>query len=95
MDGEKDVMLTFQLPYGKLLQEFPFKGAEQSLKALEEHELVSFSYHEGRPSRVRPGKPVFRYAFEALVEGESRLRRIWTEAWTDFTRPCVPCHIAD
>ncbi|CAD6580112.1 MAG: mitochondrial escape protein 2, partial [Tremellales sp. Tagirdzhanova-0007] len=49
-------------------EEFPFKGAEQSLKALEEHELVSVTYVEGRASVVRPGKPVFRYAFKQLVD---------------------------
>ena len=38
---------------------------------MEEHELISVSYVEGRASKVRPGKPVFRYAFEALVQGES------------------------
>lgn len=52
-----------------MLQEFPFKGAEQSLKALEEHELVSVSYIDGRASMVKPGKPVFRYVFQALVNG--------------------------
>ncbi|ORY30013.1 RNA12 protein-domain-containing protein [Naematelia encephala] len=57
-----------QMSHAKLLQDFPFKGAEQSLKALEEHELISVSYHEGRASMVKPGKPVFRYVFEALVE---------------------------
>ena len=62
--------LTRQCSYAQLLQEFPFKGAEQSLKALEEHELVSVAYVEGRASIVRPGKPVFRYAFEQLVNGE-------------------------
>ncbi|KAK4684547.1 U4/U6 small nuclear ribonucleoprotein PRP31, partial [Tremellales sp. Uapishka_1] len=53
--------------YANLLQEFPFKGAESSLKALEEHELVSVTYVDGRASKVKPGKPVFRYAFEDLV----------------------------
>ncbi|WVO14164.1 hypothetical protein L204_101795 [Cryptococcus depauperatus] len=56
-----------EIPYAKLLQEFPFKNTEHSLKALEEHELVSVSYIDGRASMVRPGKPVFKYAFEALV----------------------------
>ena len=60
-----------ELSYATLLQDFPFKGSEQSLKALEEHELVSISYTEGRPSKVRPGKPVFHYAFELLVNGTS------------------------
>lgn len=56
-----------EISYSQLLQDFPFKGSEQSLKALEEHELVSVTYVDGRASKVRPGKPVFRYAFEALV----------------------------
>ncbi|KJE05169.1 exonuclease [Cryptococcus gattii NT-10] len=56
-----------EIPYNKMLQEFPFKGAEQSLKALEEHELVSVSYIDGRASMVKPGKPVFRYVFQALA----------------------------
>ncbi|KAK8869527.1 hypothetical protein IAR55_000093 [Kwoniella newhampshirensis] len=56
-----------ELSYAQLLQDFPFKGAEQSLKALEEHELVSVTYVDGRASKVKPGKPVFRYAFETLV----------------------------
>ena len=37
---------------------------------MEEHELVTVTYVDGRASKIRPGKPVFRYAFEALVEGE-------------------------
>ena len=64
------------MSYAKLLQDFPFKGAEQSLKALEEHELISVSYVEGRASKVRSGKPVFRYAFEGLVNGELDLTKI-------------------
>jgi hypothetical protein len=55
------------------LQDFPFKGAEQSLKALEEHELVGVTYVEGRASKVKPGKPVYRYAFQSLVNGEHLL----------------------
>jgi hypothetical protein len=54
-----------------LLQEFPFKGHEQALKAMEEHDLVGISYVEGRASKVKPGKPVYRYAFQQLVNGES------------------------
>ncbi|WWD16211.1 hypothetical protein CI109_100637 [Kwoniella shandongensis] len=62
-----DLAKKGELSYAQLLQDFPFKGAEQSLKALEEHELVSVTYIDGRASKVKPGKPVFRYAFEALV----------------------------
>nr|XP_018263526.1 exonuclease [Kwoniella dejecticola CBS 10117]OBR85684.1 exonuclease [Kwoniella dejecticola CBS 10117] len=63
----KELASKGEISYAQLLQDFPFKGAEQALKALEEHELVSVSYVDGRASKVRPGKPVFRYAFEALV----------------------------
>lgn len=63
-------MLTAQMSYAKTIQEFPFKGAEQSLKAMEEHELITVSYYEGRANNIRPGKPVFRYAFQQLINGE-------------------------
>ncbi|WVF71877.1 hypothetical protein IAT40_006687 [Kwoniella sp. CBS 6097] len=63
----KDLASKGEISYAQLLQDFPFKGAEQSLKALEEHELVSVTYVDGRASKLKPGKPVFRYAFEALV----------------------------
>lgn len=63
--------LTWQISYSQLLQDFPFKGAEHSLKALEEHELVGVTYVDGRASRVKPGKPVYRFAFQSLVNGRS------------------------
>jgi hypothetical protein len=56
--------------YAKLLLDFPFKGQEAALKALEEHDLIAVQYIDGRASMVRPGKPVFRQAFAALVNGE-------------------------
>lgn len=59
-----------QISYAALLQDYPFKGSEGALKALEAHDLVQVSYVDGRPSMVRPGKPVFRHAFGKLVEGE-------------------------
>ncbi len=74
--------------YAQLLQDFPFKGAEQSLKALEEHELVSVAYVEGRASRVRPGKPVFRYAFEQLVNGKFSLNYLADTADPVFRASC-------
>ena len=38
---------------------------------MEEHDLVGISYVEGRASKVKPGKPVYRYAFQQLVNGRS------------------------
>lgn len=31
--------------------------------------LISFFFFLGRPSTIRPGKPVFKYVFERLVNG--------------------------
>ncbi|KAL1411010.1 mitochondrial escape protein 2 [Vanrija albida] len=59
-----------EISYPKLLQDFPFKGAEASLKALEEHDIIGIVYHDGRPSRIRPGKPVFVEAFSQLVKDD-------------------------
>lgn len=59
------------ISYGKLLTDFPFKGLEPNLRAMEEHDLVTISYFEGRANLVRPGKPVFRQAFERLVNDEA------------------------
>ncbi len=58
---------TAQTSYANLLQDFPFKGQEAQLKALEEHDMIAVSYVDGRPANIRPGKPVFRYAFKNLV----------------------------
>jgi hypothetical protein len=40
---------------------------------MEEHDLVGITYVEGRASKVKPGKPVYRYAFQQLVNGPSLL----------------------
>lgn len=59
--------------YANLLQDFPFKGQEAALKAMEEHDLIAVSFMDGRPSMIRAGKPVYRQAFQRLVSGELRL----------------------
>lgn len=56
-----------EIPYAALLQDYPFKGAEGALKALEAHDLIQVSSVDGRRSTIKPGKPVFRHAFQALV----------------------------
>jgi hypothetical protein len=62
-----------QLPYHEVLLEFPFKGDEAPLRSMEHAELISIGTHNGRPSTIRPGKPVFRAVFERLVNGASIL----------------------
>lgn len=56
-----------EVPYYDVLVDFPFKGDETALRGMEHAELISISTHEGRPSTIRPGKPVFRWVFERLV----------------------------
>ncbi|KAF8078176.1 RNA12 protein-domain-containing protein [Lyophyllum atratum] len=40
---------------------------EKSLRSMEHAELISIGTQDGRPSTIRPGKPVFRWVFEKLV----------------------------
>ncbi|KAJ7745975.1 RNA12 protein-domain-containing protein [Mycena olivaceomarginata] len=56
-----------EIPYHEVLLEFPFKGDEAPLRNMEHAELISIGTHNGRPSTIRPGKPVFRAVFERLV----------------------------
>ena len=48
---------------------FPFKGDEMALRNMEHAELITISTHNGRPSTIRPGKPVYRFVFERVVGG--------------------------
>ncbi|KAG6888067.1 hypothetical protein C0995_010842 [Termitomyces sp. Mi166 len=56
-----------EVPYHDVLIDFPFKGDETSLRNMEHAELISIGTHEGRPSTIRPGKPVLRWVFQRLV----------------------------
>ncbi|KAJ7697123.1 RNA12 protein-domain-containing protein [Mycena olivaceomarginata] len=60
-------MNASKIPYHEVLLEFPFKGDEAPLRSMEHAELISIGTHNGRPSTIRPGKPVFRAVFERLV----------------------------
>ncbi|KAJ3533719.1 hypothetical protein NM688_g7243 [Phlebia brevispora] len=57
-----------EIPYYELLVDLPFKGDETALREMEHAELISIITHHGRPSVVKPGKPVYKYVFERLVE---------------------------
>ncbi|KIM87636.1 hypothetical protein PILCRDRAFT_815213 [Piloderma croceum F 1598] len=56
-----------EIPYHDLLIDFPFKGDETPLRNMEHAELISINTYNGRPSSIRPGKPVYKYVFEQLV----------------------------
>ncbi|KAH7107757.1 exonuclease [Auriculariales sp. MPI-PUGE-AT-0066] len=55
------------LSYFDTLLEFPFKGDETALRAMEHAELIAIHAHEGRPSSIRPGRPVYKVVFQRLV----------------------------
>lgn len=56
-----------ELSYAEVLLEFPFKGDEAALRAMEHAELISITTTDGLPISIRPGKPVYRYVFQRLV----------------------------
>lgn len=65
------------LLYNKILLSDLFKeNGEATLRALEQVELISVGSDKGFPRWVKPGKPVYRAAFQRLIENktlESRL----------------------
>ncbi|KAF9262196.1 exonuclease [Marasmius fiardii PR-910] len=56
-----------EVPYHEILLDFPFKGDETPLRSMEQAEIVSIGTQNGRPSVLRPGRPVYRWVFERLV----------------------------
>jgi len=56
-----------KLPYYQVLLDFPFKGDETALRAMEHAELISITTVNGRPSTIQPGKPIYRYVFQQLL----------------------------
>ncbi|KZV94062.1 hypothetical protein EXIGLDRAFT_835266 [Exidia glandulosa HHB12029] len=56
-----------EISYFDVLLEFPFKGDETALRALEHHELIAIHTRDGRPSSIRPGRPVHKFVFQRLV----------------------------
>ncbi|SJL04426.1 uncharacterized protein ARMOST_07792 [Armillaria ostoyae] len=55
-----------EISYSEILLDFPFKGDEAPLRNMEHAELISIGTHLGRPSTIRPGKPIFKWVFQRL-----------------------------
>lgn len=56
------------LRYNGLLLSDTFKsGGERVLQALEQAELITITSNNGRPTSIRPGKPVYQSAFKMLT----------------------------
>lgn len=50
-----------------------FKNDETALRNMEHAELIAINTENGRPSTIRPGKPVYKYVFQRLVSGSSSI----------------------
>jgi RNA12 protein len=57
------------VPYHESLMNTPFKGDEGPLRNMEQAEMISVDTQDGRPSMIRPGRPIYRYVFQRLVNG--------------------------
>ncbi|KAG8903451.1 mitochondrial escape protein 2 [Tulasnella sp. 403] len=56
-----------EISYAEVLLEFPFKGDEVALRGMEHAELITITTQDGLPVSIKPGKPVYRYVFQRLV----------------------------
>ncbi|KAG9125078.1 mitochondrial escape protein 2 [Ceratobasidium sp. 392] len=57
-----------EIPYADVLLDFPFKGDEMALRNMETAELIAIGTIEGRPATIKPGKPVYKYVYQRLIE---------------------------
>lgn len=65
----KSLASTDCLRYNELLLSDLFKSAgEATLQALEQAELIAIVSSNGRPTSIKPGKPVYKAAFQQLTE---------------------------
>ncbi|KAI5124079.1 hypothetical protein M0805_003906 [Coniferiporia weirii] len=58
---------TAEISYHDLLIDFPFKGDEAALRAMEHADLITIGTFNGRPSVIKPGRPVYHFIFKRLV----------------------------
>ncbi len=58
------------VPYHEILVNSPFKGEENALRSMERAEMITVDARNGRPSAIRPGRPIYRYVFQRLVDGD-------------------------
>ncbi|KAI9466031.1 RNA12 protein-domain-containing protein [Lactarius psammicola] len=56
------------VPYHEILVNVPFKGEESPLRSMERADMISVDTQNGRPSAIRPGRPIYRHVFQRLVD---------------------------
>ncbi|RDW69146.1 putative RNA12 protein [Aspergillus mulundensis] len=64
------------VPYNHVLQSDLFKSNSQSLRELEQAELISIVTVNGSPERVKAGRPVYQAVFKRLTENKTLSSRL-------------------
>ncbi|KAJ2377863.1 mitochondrial escape protein 2 [Coemansia sp. RSA 2607] len=54
--------------YDRMHSSTLFSGNDAALLGLAEAQLITMTYDNDRPSRIRPGRPVYKAAFERIIE---------------------------
>ncbi|EEP78381.1 predicted protein [Uncinocarpus reesii 1704] len=65
-EAENDSVLYSQALFSDMFK----TNGENTIRALEQAELISVTTLNGRPSTIKPGRPVFAAAFKRLVEDD-------------------------
>ena len=52
-----------------------------ALRNMEHAELITITTHDGRPSTIRPGKPVYKCVFERVVGGPIMFPFVSPRGW--------------
>lgn len=67
----KELAANEELKYNELLLNDMFsKNGDQTLQILEQAELITIQSVNGRPNKIRPGRPVYLSAFQYLTEDD-------------------------
>jgi hypothetical protein len=64
---------------------FSSSNGESTLQALEQAELITITSHNGRPSGIKPGRPIYQAAFEYLSGDEVLRARFELAVVTDLS----------
>ena len=64
----KSLASATSLRYNEILLDDVFKSGDASLQALEQAEMITIISSNGRPTSIKPGKPVYAAAFRQLTD---------------------------
>lgn len=81
----RELAANEKLRYNELLLDAAFASdGEAVLQSLEQAELISIASHNGRPTSIKPGKPIYQAAFESLTQDAVLRARFEMAVLTDL-----------